>query len=76
MASARPLRRPRPVATTRTRTRPRPRHAGQRYTEAGALYGIPHWGKGFFHVDDEGDLVEAGTVVATIAGFLKPSEAR
>jgi arginine decarboxylase len=59
MASARPVRRPRSVATTRTRTRPRsrPRHAGQRYTEAGALYGIPHWGKGFFHVDDEGDLV-------------------
>ena len=57
MASARPLGRQRPVATSRTRPRTRPRHAGQRYTEAGALYGIPHWGKGFFHVDDEGDLV-------------------
>ena len=55
MASARPLRRPRPVSATRTRSRPR--HAGQRYTEASALYGIPHWGKGFFHVDDDGDLV-------------------
>ncbi len=55
MASARSLRRPRPVAMTRTR--PPRRRAGQGYTEAGALYGIPHWGKGFFHVDDEGDLV-------------------
>ena len=53
MASARPLRRPRSVAATRSR----PRHAGQRYTEAGALYGIPHWGKGFFHVSEDGDLV-------------------
>jgi arginine decarboxylase len=65
MASARPVRRPRPVAATRSR----PRHSGHRYTEAAALYGIPHWGKGFFHVSDEGDLVvrptrEAGRGVA------------
>ena len=51
MASARPLRRPRSTSAAR------PRPGGQRYTEAASLYGIPNWGKGFFHVSDEGDLV-------------------
>src|SRR5262249_46000288 len=71
MASARPARRPsrqtsfkqRPSAAPR-RGRPEPRHA-----PPAALYGIPHWGKGFFHVSDDGDLVvrptrEAGRAVA------------
>jgi arginine decarboxylase len=53
VASARPLRRTR--AATVRRTRPHP--DAQRFTEAASLYGIPHWGKGFFHVSDDGDLV-------------------
>ena len=28
-----------------------------RWTDAPALYAIPHWGKGFFHVSEEGELV-------------------
>ncbi|HLN59553.1 MAG TPA: arginine decarboxylase, partial [Thermoanaerobaculia bacterium] len=48
MASARPIRRVSPAPA------PRPR---SRYEDAAALYGIPYWGKGFFHVSEEGDLV-------------------
>jgi len=51
MASPRP-RRPENGAT-RTRARP----DGQRFTDAAALYGIPNWGKGFFAVSDDGDLL-------------------
>ncbi len=63
MASARPVRRPRP----RPGTRPRPET--RRFADAATLYGIPNWGKGFFHVSDDGDLVvrptrEAGRGVA------------
>ncbi len=51
MASARPLRR------TRAARAGRARPETQRFTEAASLYGIPHWGKGFFHVSEAGDLV-------------------
>ena len=64
MASARPIRRPRPAAA-------RPRPGGQRYTEAASLYGIPNWGKGFFHVSDDGDLVVRPTREASRAVALK-----
>jgi arginine decarboxylase len=52
MASAKPIRRltPEPPAS-----RARPRE--QRFEDASTLYGIPNWGKGFFHVSEEGDLV-------------------
>jgi arginine decarboxylase len=53
MASAKPIRRPPPEPSI-VRTRP-PRE--YRYEDASALYGIPNWGKGFFHVSEEGDLV-------------------
>jgi arginine decarboxylase len=36
-------------------TRPRPE--SQRFPDAASLYGIPNWGKGFFHVSEDGDLV-------------------
>ncbi|MGH9367005.1 MAG: biosynthetic arginine decarboxylase [Thermoanaerobaculia bacterium] len=52
MATVRPLRRPR-AAGASSRSRPE----GQRFTEAAALYGIPHWGKGFFAVSEDGDLL-------------------
>ena len=52
MATARPLRRPRGAAPL-SRARPE----GQKFTEAAALYGIPYWGKGFFAVSDDGDLL-------------------
>jgi len=51
VASARPLRRTRPARTGRARPET------QRFTEAASLYGIPHWGKGFFHVSEHGDLL-------------------
>jgi arginine decarboxylase len=50
MATARPLRR-------RTAANDRQRPDGRRFTEAAALYGIPHWGKGFFAVSEDGDLL-------------------
>lgn len=48
MASTKPVRR------AAAAQRPRP---ADRFEDAAALYGIPNWGKGFFHVNDEGDLV-------------------
>ncbi|HEY2796853.1 MAG TPA: biosynthetic arginine decarboxylase [Thermoanaerobaculia bacterium] len=48
MASPKPLRR-----SAIRRARP---EVPARFTEAAGLYGIPHWGKGFFHVSDNGDL--------------------
>ncbi len=64
MASARPIRRPRSPVSARPR---RPQR--QRFHEAASLYGIPNWGKGFFHVSEGGDLVvrptrEAGRSVS------------
>src|SRR5450432_172163 len=53
MASAKPLRRSAPESSI-VRTRP-PRE--NRYEDASSLFGIPNWGKGFFHVSDDGDLV-------------------
>jgi arginine decarboxylase len=64
MASARPLRRARPAPV---RTRPEPRG----FTDAAALYGIPNWGKGFFHVSDDGDLVVRPTREASRSVALK-----
>ena len=55
MASARPIRRTRTARAPHVR--PRSRADVPRFTEAASLYGIPNWGKGFFHVSDEGDLV-------------------
>ncbi|HEY6147390.1 MAG TPA: biosynthetic arginine decarboxylase, partial [Thermoanaerobaculia bacterium] len=52
MASAKPIRRPVPDNAA---SRARPRE--HRFEDASALYGIPNWGKGFFHVSEEGDLV-------------------
>ncbi|HKD18849.1 MAG TPA: biosynthetic arginine decarboxylase, partial [Thermoanaerobaculia bacterium] len=49
------------------RTRPEPRG----FTDAAALYGIPHWGKGFFHVSDDGDLVVRPTREASRSVALK-----
>jgi arginine decarboxylase len=62
MASARPIRRVSPAPAPR----PRPR-----YEDAAALYGIPYWGKGFFHVSDEGDLVVRPTREAARGLALK-----
>ena len=64
MASARPLRRARPAPV---RTRPEPRG----FADAAALYGIPNWGKGFFHVSDGGDLVVRPTREASRGVALK-----
>ena len=51
MATARPLRRHRASAPAR------PRLEGQQFSDAAALYGIPNWGKGFFAVSEDGDLL-------------------
>jgi arginine decarboxylase len=52
MASAKPIRR---VASEPSS--PRSRLREHRYEDASALYGIPNWGKGFFHVSEEGALI-------------------
>src|SRR5438445_2501074 len=64
MASARPLRRNSSPAPQR----PRPR---ERYEDAATLYGIPNWGKGFFHVAEEGDLLVRPTREAARSVALK-----
>jgi arginine decarboxylase len=64
MASARPLRRSRPASAARS-------HPEPAFTEAAALYGIPNWGKGFFHVSDRGDLVVRPTREASRGVALK-----
>ncbi|MEP6995191.1 MAG: biosynthetic arginine decarboxylase [Acidobacteriota bacterium] len=65
MASARPLRRAKPAASAR------PRLDTPRFTEAASLYGIPHWGKGFFHVSEDGDLMVRPTREASRSVALK-----
>ena len=65
MASARPLR-PKSAAP-----RPRPRPEARRFADAGALYGIPNWGKGFFHISENGDLVVRPTREASRGVALK-----
>src|SRR4249920_808477 len=68
MASARPIRRGRSTAVAAAaRQRPDTR----RFTEAASLYGIPHWGKGFFHISDEGDLEVRPTREASRGVALK-----
>jgi arginine decarboxylase len=52
MASAKPIRRPAPEPAA---SRARPRE--HRFEDASTLYGIPNWGKGYFHVSENGDLV-------------------
>ena len=69
MASARPLKRARPSRAVRGRSRIPV--AAQRFTEAAGLYGIPHWGKGFFHVSEDGELVVRPTREAARAVALK-----
>jgi arginine decarboxylase len=49
MASTKPIRRAEAAVA-------RPRLREHRFEDAAALYGIPHWGKGYFHVSEEGDL--------------------
>ena len=65
MASARPLRRPRPTSGAR------PRPETRRFADAATLYGIPNWGKGYFHVSDDGDLVVRPTREAGRGVVLK-----
>ncbi|MCA1610342.1 MAG: biosynthetic arginine decarboxylase, partial [Acidobacteria bacterium] len=65
-ASAKPLRRSGPDMSG---SRARPRE--QRYEDAATLYGIPNWGKGFFHVSEEGDLFVRPTREAHRAVALK-----
>jgi arginine decarboxylase len=65
MASAKPIRRPQPEPLTRARLRE------HRYEDASALYGIPNWGKGFFHVSEEGELVVRPTREADRGVALK-----
>ena len=69
MASARPLRRNRSARGSHTRSRP-PANLPP-FTDAAGLYGIPNWGKGFFHVSDDGDLVVRPTREAARGVALK-----
>jgi arginine decarboxylase len=60
-----------PKPLRRDSARPRPRADAQRFADAAALYGIPHWGKGFFHVSEEGDLLVRPTREAARSVSLK-----
>jgi arginine decarboxylase len=51
MATPKPIRGPHRVYAV---ARPRP---GEKFDDAASLYGIPHWGKRFFHVSEDGNLV-------------------
>ncbi|MEO8430715.1 MAG: biosynthetic arginine decarboxylase [Acidobacteriota bacterium] len=42
-----------------------------RFEDASALYGIPNWGKGFFHVSDDGELIVRPTREANRGVALK-----
>ncbi|MGE5412805.1 MAG: biosynthetic arginine decarboxylase [Syntrophomonadaceae bacterium] len=65
MASARPIRRPRSTSGAR------PPPETRRVADAATLYGKPNWGKGFFHVSDDGDLVVRPTREAGRGVVLK-----
>ena len=65
MAAPKPIRRPQPVPPA---ARPRP---GERFEDASILYGIPHWGKRFFHVSEDGNLVVRPTREAERGVALK-----
>ncbi|HYT32715.1 MAG TPA: arginine decarboxylase, partial [Thermoanaerobaculia bacterium] len=65
MATTKPIRRP----TVEAMPRARPRE--HRFEDAAALYGIPNWGKGFFQVSEEGDLLVRPTREAARSVALK-----
>jgi len=65
MGSPKPLRHPAEASSSRARPRE------HRFEEAESLYGIPHWGKGFFRVSEEGDLVVLPTGEPTRGVALK-----
>jgi arginine decarboxylase len=48
----------------------RPR-AREQYEESAALYGIANWGKGYFQVNEDGDLVVHPTREAGLGIVLK-----
>ena len=50
MATPKPIRGPHRIPVSRARP-------GERFDESAVLYGIPHWGKRFFHVSEDGNLV-------------------
>jgi arginine decarboxylase len=66
VASARPVRTTKPARASRSRP-----ETSHRFTEAASLYGIPHWGKGFFHVSEDGKLVVRPTREASRGVALK-----
>ncbi len=65
MATTKPIRRPAVEAIARARPRE------HRFEDAAALYGIPNWGKGFFQVSEEGDLLVRPTREAARSVALK-----
>ncbi|HEX9304909.1 MAG TPA: biosynthetic arginine decarboxylase [Thermoanaerobaculia bacterium] len=65
MAAPKPIRRPQPVPPA-ARSRP-----GEHFEDASILYGIPHWGKRFFHVSEDGNLVVRPTREADRGVALK-----
>jgi arginine decarboxylase len=62
---------PRPRRQENEATRSRTRLEGQRFADAAALYGIPNWGKGFFAVSDDGDLLVLPTREASRGVVLR-----
>jgi arginine decarboxylase len=65
MATTKPIRRSAVEAIPRARPRE------HRFEDAAALYGIPNWGKGFFQVSEDGDLLVRPTREAARTVALK-----
>jgi len=65
MATTKPIRR----SSVEVVARARPRE--HRFEDAAALYGIPNWGKGFFQISEEGDLLVRPTREAARSVALK-----
>src|SRR5215831_13688978 len=60
---------PKPIRQTAVPVVPRVRPREHRFEDATSLYGIPNWGKGFFQVSEEGELLvrPTGEAAKTVA---------
>src|SRR5215831_19014318 len=60
---------PKPIRQTALPVVPRVRPREHRFEDATSLYGIPNWGKGFFQVSEEGELLvrPTGEAAKTVA---------
>ncbi|HMF09830.1 MAG TPA: biosynthetic arginine decarboxylase [Thermoanaerobaculia bacterium] len=62
---------PKPIRQTAVPVVPRMRPREHRFEDATSLYGIPNWGKGFFQVSEDGELLVRPTGEAAKSVALK-----